>query len=377
MRENAKIFFWGMEGSKTKAIHIFDRVLGGKESCVKQGIQIDFYLIDSFEIFHFMPFYEIFANNGINAMFIVEPCSCNTAGKWFDYQSAITILEELDAAYASEPNLLCDYVFTTQDAHILNKYKKKTKKVNLSYGFSFEMNYYMHSERTTKGFDIRLVHGAYSKRLLSKYMKPSRIFVIGYPKHRGFFEARHQRTEILKELGIHTDKKIICYFPTWDEESSIPLYRDVFKLLAEKYYIVTKPHHCTARLEEKKDDRDALNEFSDLVLGGNYDFGKAALIGDIAICDAKSGSTTEIPYLNPQIKLLILFNRKYTGEKYFPDILDFGECVFNPEKLEESLEAVCGEDKHMANRRKYMQDIYGGKQYGEKDILEIFKGDKS
>ena len=45
-------------------------------------IQVEFYLIDAFEIAHFKPLYECFRKNGINAFFVAEPIERNTAGRF-------------------------------------------------------------------------------------------------------------------------------------------------------------------------------------------------------------------------------------------------------------------------------------------------------
>lgn len=54
---------------------------------------VEFYLIDAFEIFHFLPLYYLFERRGIQVKFVAEPPESNTSGKWFDYNRAIEILE--------------------------------------------------------------------------------------------------------------------------------------------------------------------------------------------------------------------------------------------------------------------------------------------
>ena len=53
---------------------------------------VEFYLIDAFEIFHFLPLYYLFERRGIQVKFVAEPPESNTSGKWFDYDRAIVIL---------------------------------------------------------------------------------------------------------------------------------------------------------------------------------------------------------------------------------------------------------------------------------------------
>ncbi len=334
-------------------------------------IKIEFYLTDSFEIFHFLPFYEYFRNQGFDVRFVAEPCDRNISGNWFDYDSACQILKSQGVLYSKKANKHADFAFTTQDAYLLGKYTKKTKRINLSYGFSFINNYFIHSERTTKGFDFRFVHGVAQKKMLSKYMDPSKIYIVGYQKYKN---VRFTREKLFKELNIKTSKKILCYFPTWDEDATIAKFHDEFKKLSADYYIITKPHHCTARLDEKKEDLEYIRSFSNLVLDGIYDFAKAAVLGDVAICDAKSGSTMEVPYLNPDIKLIILFNQKFSDDKYDSEILKVGSCVFDPEMLGNAIKDILNKDVYAEERLTKMVMLYGDRQKDYlKDVAELIK----
>ena len=57
-------------------------------------INVEFYLVDAFEIEHFIPFYNILNAKGINAYFVAEPKSIHVVGDYLDYERAIKILEE-------------------------------------------------------------------------------------------------------------------------------------------------------------------------------------------------------------------------------------------------------------------------------------------
>ena len=60
---------------------------------------IEFYLIDAFEIYHFLPIYNELLNQGINVRIVAEPCEINSADGWFDYNTAVKILNELNIDY--------------------------------------------------------------------------------------------------------------------------------------------------------------------------------------------------------------------------------------------------------------------------------------
>lgn len=58
------------------------------------AVTVEFYLVDSFEIEHFIPFYDAFRARGINAYFVAEPERIHVVGDYFDYDKAVGILDE-------------------------------------------------------------------------------------------------------------------------------------------------------------------------------------------------------------------------------------------------------------------------------------------
>ena len=323
-----------------------------------KDIIIDFYLIDSFEIFHFFPLYIEFINSGMNARFISEPQYRNTAKKWYDYKNAISILDEKKVLYLKKYRRNADIVFTTQDSYILKKYKKTTKKINLSYGFSFKKDYFIHSDRTTKGFDYRFVHGSLQKNIISKYIDEKRIIEVGYPKYYKRINNFQSTKDIRKELGIVTEKPILVYFPTWDEDNTIQKFSNSFNNIRENFFVVSKAHHCTNE-EKNPNDYHTLCSISDIVLDGNYDFGKACLIGDVAIADAKSGASLEVSYVNNDIPIILLLKSKEEIDKYDKMMWEFFEVVDDPQDLIEKIPIVKENDYFINKRKDIIQECFG------------------
>ena len=250
-------------------------------------------LTDAFEIFHFEPFYIELRKKNINAVFIAEPWETNTSGKWFDYDSAIKILDEKGYVYHKFVNVNCKCAITTQQKDILKKYTN-AKKIQLIYGIGFLKKVQFQLKDFLKDpFDYYFVNGGYYK---DKFLKLGgsiyNIIDVSYPKHRDFFKRGYEKQKLIKELGIHTDKPILLYYPTWDEYSSIKEFADRIDELRNDFFVVTKPHHCTFRLKSKKNDLKKLYDVSDMVLDGNYDFAKTTILADLAICDSKSASST-------------------------------------------------------------------------------------
>jgi hypothetical protein len=147
-------------------------------------------------------------------------------------------------------------------------------------------------------------------------------------------ENRLSNSNLLVKLNIPKDKKVLCYFPTWDEDSSIVRFADVIEQLREEYYIITKPHHCTFRLLEKRNELDLLYSISDVVLDGNYDFESVANIGDVRICDAKSGSALESLFINDQIVTIFLSEHQNINDYFYPEIYDVADAIiYEPREM--------------------------------------------
>lgn len=134
---------------------------------------------------------------------------------------------------------------------------------------------------------------------------------------------------MLKELNINTQKQILVYLPTWDHDPSVEAYYDEIMKLKEQYFVVTKPHHCTFRLESQAERLKKIYELSDVVLDGNYDFEKAVIIADVLLCDATSGASTESRVLNPEARLVLLSTRTDIKEYFYSEIEDFADAVVN------------------------------------------------
>lgn len=56
-------------------------------------VTVEFYIIDSFEIYHFLPLYRLLREKGVYAIFVLEDESRNASGKWVDYKNAKQALQ--------------------------------------------------------------------------------------------------------------------------------------------------------------------------------------------------------------------------------------------------------------------------------------------
>ena len=317
----------------------------------------EFYLMDSFEIFHFLPIYNALIKDGIEANFVCEPVEINTVHKWFDYDSAIEILNNLGVNYTQIADPYAKISFSTQQAEILRKYKGI--KINLNYGCGFNKTNFGNTPESMKGFDYKFVHSKYMAEIAKKVLKSNQVKIIGYPKHDDYFKNLPDKKDVLDKLGIKTGKPILVYFPTWDEDSSIQKFGDEINKLRQTFYVVTKAHHCTFRVEEKKNDLEKLYEISDKVLEGNSNFSDAVVIADIAMIDGKSGSSCEVPYLKNDLPIVYLSPRENVQKYFKKDIFKFGEFINNPEELPETVEKVFKKDLYVPFRKEKIEYYLG------------------
>lgn len=334
-------------------------------------INVEFYLVDAFEISHFAPFYELLREQGLNAVFVAEDAEENTSGaSWFNYSEAINLLNSNHFEYHTQCNPRAQFAFTTQDARVLGKYDANTKKIWLSYGSSLLRQSYFVSDRSILGFDYKLVHGKFDKMRCFGRMNEAKIQVVGYPRY--YCHARKENMsidELRQSLGITTNKPILCYLPTWDEHSSLQKFHLTFRTLNEKYYIITKPHHCTWRLKEKQKDMDVIHEISDLVLEPDYSLENFSQLGDITLVDAKSGAALECCFLNPNIKMIWLSPKKDI-DKYFLDItFKIAKFVNNPLELAECISALIKCDPYCIERKDFIRNVFSKKS--KKELIEI------
>lgn len=319
---------------------------------------VEFYLVDAFEIYHFIPLYYYFEKNGVYASFVAEKPENKDA--WFDYDEAIRILDMNGVRYKTTPNYDVDFAFTTQDEHLIGKYKNK--KVHLCYGVGLLSTGFCESDRTIKDFDLKIVHGIHSKKVLEDKGVKIDLIIGGYLRYSAWgkreyiYDIEKVKEEIEKK---NTSKKeVLLYFPTWDAASSIDAYEKAFTELKEKYFIITKAHHCTHRLASEKRHREVLNRISDILLEGNFSFEQAVSLGNIAVCDAISGASTEVPYLNREIKLILLHSPIKEKNDFKNIINEYAEQVSDPKELVARVNLVINNDTFIEKRKSIMDDFY-------------------
>ncbi len=308
--------------------------------------EVEFYLVDAFEIFHYLPICQELVRRGGNAAIVAEPCAINTSGNWFDYSTAVKILEENCIDYSVECNPDAFVAITTQMSSVLKKYKNY--KINLPYGISLIKSVFSLNDRSCRGFDAKIVHGLFSKNNLLAYMDRDALHPVGYPKHDSYFTNKPHKNALLQQFGIETDKPVIVYLPTYDDDASISMFGDEIGSLRDRFYILTKPHHCTARLPEKKHDLDRLYTISDKVLDGNFSFSDVCSCADFYIADAKSGAALECLYLNPKQAVFLTPRKEADLALFYPELFEIAHVINTNGLLSASVEKSFKESTSVA-----------------------------
>ncbi len=314
---------------------------------------VEFYLVDSFEISHYIPLYKELLNNGIKARIVAEHPMINTTGDWFDYEKAIDILSKESIQYCDISNPNTKIAITTQYANTLNHYRV-AKRIQLSYGTALmKKAAFMFFDGVAESFDCLFVHGRIQKDILSKIGVRTEIVDFSYPRYLG---VHCSKVEIFERKKIETDKPIIVYLPTWDEYSSISDLVPQFEKLKSVFYLVVKPHHCTLHLGEKKDDKELLYKCFDCILT-DTDLHDAVSIADIVVCDAKSAAVSEAVFINNNIKLLMVY-KNCSEDDFWYDFRTFSERITTEEDFAEHIYRIAKNDKYVNIRKKEISDFY-------------------
>lgn len=338
---------------------------------INNYINVEFYLVDAFEIQNLIPFYRLFRAAGIYAIFVAEPPAINVAGSWFDYDAAVKILKANCIEYKEKCNSRAQMAFTTQDVVNLSKYSKETKRVNCSYGYGLIRNSYAFSERVVNGFDYTLCNGDYQKRILQKWCSgKTELITVGMPKYYGI--SLMEKSETLKKLEIKTNKDILLYFPTWDECCCVEHFYESFKKLRETFYIITKMHHVLERQAQSKNIRMMIKDFSDQIVESTYPLSDLAMIADLIVADAKSGASLEAIYINNTADAIFLSNATDVDSVYMEQIHDIAPVVTSEHEFVNAINKSDWEVFKL-KRKKLIEDCYGNKSvdYANKFVNKL------
>lgn len=330
--------------------------------------EVEFYMVDAFELQHYKPLYEALLRRGIKARIVCEPQAINIAGSWFDYDNAVEELTGLGIPYSDIANSDAKVAVTTQHPEELAHYPA-SQKILYPYGaFLMKKSAFTFYEGVADKFDCIFVHGDQQTKILREKGFCTDTVDISYPRYLNRSETREV---ILKKYGINTDKPILVYLPTWDEYGSIMDAGKKLGSLKERFYLIVKPHHCTLHLPDKHEEKEILYREFDRVLerADLYDISRLA---DVAVCDAKTGAVSEMVFLNSDLHMVVIY-KNCTPDDFYADYSSLFTGIFDMDDLENDIISVMKEDVFLADRKNWIKGVFSGDiEAGiERGILKI------
>ena len=310
---------------------------------------IDFYLYSQHEIANFKPVLDCLLTQGIDAAFIIERPGVHTAygsrtDSKNDYkddkdgEAFALVTDEIfhritralinqEIRFFTRGRYNADIVLSTQNSDWLHRYR--SVKIRASYGV--DSNDYEYSTHKNSGFDGVITHGPYSADLFSKHLPDVKVLKAGYPKYDSYFKGEVKKDELLKEWGISSDKRILSYFPTWAESSSLSWSVPAIVELAKNHTVIVKPHHNTLFFES-----DRLNGLRGnpniFIISDAFDMSEFLSVSDVALCDITSGSYAEAIFAG--VPVVAMHPTSYIYETKLPaEVYDSTNHAKSPESL--------------------------------------------
>lgn len=317
---------------------------------------VEFYLIDSFEINHYLPIWEEIISKGLKSNIVAETPKRNTTGDWFDYEKTVSILRELKIPFKKRANPNAKVAITTQFSKTLAKYKNL--KVRLNYGVGLNKNNFVYDPETNKNFDFILSHGIFTQNVSKDHTPIEKFKVIGYPLYERNFKKNLSLKEIFKKLSINTNKPILGYFPTWDDDNTIQLFSSALQSLKKDYFILSKPHHCTARLAHKKQDLEMLQAIADYLAPSNTPLTELFCASNILLVDGKSGCLTETLLICEETPLIALSCKKNVEDYFYPPLKAIAPIITNPDYLNETIKKVFNDNGYIVSKHYWKDQFY-------------------
>jgi len=315
-------------------------------------MRIDFYHIDGMEVANYVPIWKELRQLGVDAQLVTVPDPDNTASHgWFDFDATTAIYSEMGIPVTTVPDYDCNLAITTQYPRILCPYRGL--KMRLMYGLHMLSDSFFHSEEASREFDAVLVHGHYSKRLVSRWKPEEDVLIVGYPKYDDFFRGRYQRNELLKKLGFADTRPTVVYLPTWDEASSLDIFLDAVAQLTQEYNVVIKPHHCTVRMEPERMNRIRVSPAK--VVVGSTDLVFLYVVADLVLADIRSGSFSEAIALDIPVVGLTA-DPEDVEHNIDKTALTAGPLCTQPDDLQRVVSLMLSSDQY-ADARRRLGDI--------------------
>jgi hypothetical protein len=322
-------------------------------------MRVEFYLIDAMEVLHFAPVARALINMGVEVVFVsVRGDAHPRRSGWYDADAAEGLLNRLQLPFASVPNPNADIAVTTQSRYVLLGYRNL--RARMHYAITLDSSQ-IPAPRSSyfAGFDLYLVHGPFDLSILTRYVAPDLVVIMGSPRFDAWFNRGLNHALPRRGKDISGPKPRILYLPTWSRGSSIDRFAQSVFALSERFEILVKPHHCTYRMEPERMER--LNSGPVRMLSPHTLPEEAFSLGDIVISDMDSGSLCEAVLLNKHA--VCLATSEQLGNLLLPEITRVLPICIEPGDLSQKVdkaEALDPLSESFQKLRRFLFDTTGG-----------------
>jgi hypothetical protein len=329
-------------------------------------LEVEFFICNTYDVHHMAPLAKELQNQGVLVTFFAKPTHTLFKSREKQHEleehkkNVLNIVHEYGFPLQEQPNFNADVVLTTQIAHHVRNYQYM--KVKIGYGATPKFNDTHQNPQHLEGFDGFLVHGQFEVDKYQHAFAKDHIKIMGLPKYDSIFINPPNKEDLKLKWNIPTDKKIIVYLPTWDEDRSIDLFEHAITQLKSNYVILTKSHNNIYKFNKYKPQQEKLDRMSTRIINSQISLAELALIADLLLTDVKSGATTEALYVTqgktPWIGLTSL-----DLSEYCPDILAAGPVLNQPSQLKTIVEQILQNDPYTP-QRIIVNQYYSGNPSG-------------
>ncbi|NMA51097.1 MAG: hypothetical protein GX951_04530 [Mollicutes bacterium] len=243
-------------------------------------------------------------------------------------------------------------------------------EMGIRYKYRIKYAYSLLSAKPNKVYFVRnlLLYDAilcFSKCSANYLSVFSKTFLMGNQKYGDIYRKKNNKNS----------KKVLLYLPTYGEESSINLIAKEFLKLKEKYYVISKVHHCTTYLKNEKEQLQKVKDGSDEFYNTNEDLGPLLSRADVVLTD-NSGAIFEALYTNTPIAIIaddINKNKYYNFNTTQYELVQKGIIPYtnNPDDLLKIVAAAMSSKYYEAQKKWNKENFYHPKDKTKDSVSVI------
>jgi len=309
-------------------------------------MRIDFYHVDAFEVATYEPIWRALRSLGVDARLVGPPDGKNRAARgWFDHGAFVEACcgRRLPFETEADPGAVG---VTTQNTEIVAAYRHP--HIRLMYGPVMYPSAWGLSQHAASRFDCILAHGPYYQRHLARWKREWQTPVVGYPRYDDYFAGKLDLAALRRKHGVDHAKPILLYLPTWAENSSFDQYFEIIAEAGNRFQVIVRPHHCTARFEPQRMER--LRASGARLATGPFDLPELLAVADLVVADARSCSLLEAIMCGRRVLGLASVAAQDEEWMRATGLAALSPCCHSPERFGEAVERCLAQPEDNAPR---------------------------